>query len=186
MKNTTLKALGTSLLSLGVAASALAQGTIPTVNQGSINFFTFNGTGTKGQVYMPGTTTEIGAGFTAQLWASDVSATSGFTALSATTASDPSTGAFNLGTIKDANDEAGSFVWYELVVWSTAAGSTVQAATGLANPGISCAPAFGTITPAAGLTAYGVSSVVRVVLGGTDDQNNVYSVPQANAFNNLV
>ena len=175
------------VLSLLISAnsSAFAQGTIPLVNQGVINFFTYNNSQTKGQIFMSNTTTPIGGGFSGQLWVSDVSATSSFAPLSAVATSDPTSGAFNVGTVKDVNDEAGSFVWYELVVWNTAAGSTFQAATGLSNPGNSGTPPLSLLTPAPGLTTYGVSSVVRVVLGGVDDQNNVYSVPQANGFNNL-
>jgi hypothetical protein len=168
--NKTIKSLALGLVIGGVASATYAQGVI--------NFFTFNSTTTKGQVFLPSSTSPIGTQYYGQLFYSDVSATAPQSPLSPVEAFN-SSGVINLGNITDPVDDAGNFIWYSLVVWSASGGNTAAAALGANYPS-------GAVVPAPALTAYGDSSTVRVTLGGIDAENDPpFNVPQANGFNNL-
>jgi len=172
--NKTLKCLALGSMLAGAASSAFSQGVI--------NFFTFNSNTAKGQVFLPppSQTTPVGATFSGQLFYSDVSATAVKSALSPVVAFN-SSGVINFGNVTDSLDDAGNFIWYDLVVWNTAGGPTASAALGSTYPGSGNA-----VQPSAGLTAYGLSSTVKVLLGGTDVSGSLFTIPQANGFNNLI
>lgn len=152
---TLMKALCFAAL-LMVSASASAA-------DGQINFFTFNGDTSRGQVFdtggapLPGGSTYLG-----QLYGSTSSNPNSFVSLDSP-ASVAGSGYFNDGTVLATGVSPGTSFFYQLRVWNSAAGGSFEAAS-IAPNGI-----------------IGSSQVINVTLGGTEGAN-VFTVPQANGF----
>jgi len=194
MKIKTLKSLALGLL---VATAATAG-----YSQGEINFFSNNANTAKGNFFNYDGSV-AGSAVDAQLWGSLIGGSTSnpntWNALSAviTLTSTANGGEANDATLAQDNSDtfasggggtsdAGNFEWYQVRVWS---GVGSWAATGITFTGnVNTLNISGL---AGGVTEYGVTTVSgtteRVVLGGTttDGDNTLYTVPQANNFNNL-
>ena len=183
MKNNTLKKLALSLLVASATTACFAQG--------QVNFVTYNATVTsRGNIYLAGGVTGVGAGYVAQLFIGTSSTVAnlitfgGLYTLSASGAAPNPGGIVTAGvlTIPWSTDpaydavnnpvsayDAGNPLWYEVRVWSSAYTTWAQA---LAN---------------AATSAYGSSALVKInSLGGTDIAQDPPTTPSVlNAFANF-
>jgi len=185
MKNNTLKKLALSLLVASATTAAFAQG--------QVNFFTYNSSVTsRGNIYLAGGVTGVGAGYVAQLFigtSTTVANLIPFGSLQTLTVSGAAPnkgGVVNAGnltipwTLDPAFDavlnpvsayDAGNPLWYEVRVWSSAYTTWAQA---LAN---------------AATSAYGSSALVKInSLGGQDFNQDILppgTPSQLNAFANF-
>jgi hypothetical protein len=183
-------------LALGVLIATVAS---TGYSQGEINFFTFNsGNAARGNIFLNNGTTPAGATLDAQLWGSLTSATTGFTALSTIVtlsggiANDATPAQDNTDTFASGGggtSDAGNFEWYQVRVWNASAGGSWNV-LGLTWVGGGAGSVVNSGSDAL-LTLYGVTAMAgtqtRVILGGTstDGNNNLFSIPQSNNFNNL-
>jgi PEP-CTERM motif-containing protein len=171
----TTKTLTIALLAGGVASCSYAQG--------NYNFFTYNATSSKGGVLQASPSTQaVPNGTYGQLFYSLYASTS--SALSPLSPVETfNNGVINVGTLVDPVDDAGTTIWYELVVWNAGAGNSATAALG--STFLAKGNAAGsTVVDGNGLTFFGKSAYTKINnLGGIDAaMDPPYNVPQINGY----
>lgn len=172
-----MKKLIVSLLMVGGVSATLAQSTI-----GSVTFATFNGGNlTRGQTFLPGTTTGPGTNGLAELWWSDTSSGS-FLPMNSVNTGAPLPQRFSANTpsyVQDGSFTAnaarigGSIVFVEMRAWNASAGGSWAVAGG-DTPGSNAA-----------LLWYGRTAAISRTLGGIDIDGLPVTPPNFNTFNNL-
>lgn len=153
--------------SIALSLLLLAFGALSSNGQGQINFFTFNGNTAFGQVYLPGTTESVTSAFSGQI-ALSTSMGGVFTVVGSVGdfagggGVNPS--AINVGVITVAGFNAGTDVYYKLLVWNDAAGANFDDAS---------------VSPSG---IVGSSDPILITLGGIPPVGDPVNPPTVNGF----